>query len=228
MNLDYLLFDAEYIFPFICLFISAYIFYKNRLPSNCNRKIMTLAGIGVLLPIPFLMIYWTVAIDFGVVAFILIFYLSIPALILGVLFLFMPFRYLKIYGVSLGFIFPVLLFLLVIFASDFSPGAMINKHGNEIAEALDQYKQDRGYYPHLLKELVPKYIVKFKHPNATGWLYSSAEQDFSLGYASHVDRFWYSICFITAKNRKWDCLDDSSAPPFKIEATPFYNATPDW
>jgi hypothetical protein len=228
LNLDNLLFDAELFFPFICLLISVFIFYKNRLPSNGNRKIKILAGIGILLPILILIIYWTVAIDFGDAAFILIIFLSILALILGIFLFFMPFRYLKIFGFFLGVIFPVLMFLTLHISNDFSSNAMTVKDGNYIAAALDQFKQDKGYYPQLLRELVPDYVARFKHPKNISWQYSSTGQEFSLGYVFYVDKIGYSVRLISSNDRKWTTLENYSTGPFEIGPTPYPDATPDW
>lgn len=65
------------------------------------------------------------------------------------------------------------------------------RNGTVIVEALDRFYQQRGTYPESLSELVPETIDQLPEAvttQGTGWLYTSTDDTFILGYWDWPDK----------------------------------------
>ena len=132
----------------------------------------------------------------------------------------------RLFGIVVIFLFPLLIFLSYQFGDTFSSESVRKKDGSAIAQALDQYRAEKGTYPELLDQLVPQYLAELRQPKTVwGWLYISTASTFSLGYVYDVDKwFGYSVCTLSSSVREWDCQLASTGPFGKLPPTPF----PDW
>ncbi len=212
--------------PGLFISISAVFFYWNFARGEKSSWWKLCIGFMAILLIFIQLVYWVVSSDLGELAFISAIFASFIALLSGLLFFFLPLRMGKITGIWIGLLIPVLMFVTIWLAQDFSPTSVLRKNGIILATAIDQYKKDLGRYPQTLEELLPKYVTDLKKPNDYwGWLYLSTDQDFTLGYVFYVDKFGYSVCVIRSMNKNWDCLINSTGP-FKLEPTPFPTIAP--
>jgi hypothetical protein len=117
--------------------------------------------------------------------------------------------------------FPVALFISIDTGYERSPDAIIRRNGQAIVQALEQYHEKTGTYPKSLEELVPTYLNPLPTEPKTiwGWLYTSSDDDFTLGYVCDVGKLGYDVCVYTSETREWDWLHNSTGP-FTLEPTP--------
>jgi hypothetical protein len=125
-------------------------------------------------------------------------------------------------GLIMGFGFPIFLVLITLVGKNLSPNVILHRNGEQIAAALEKYHADKGKYPATLEELEPVYISEIIQPKSIwGWLYTIDGDNFAIGYVNYVDSFGYGTCFISNKNKEWNCSHDYLKPsPFKLQPTP--------
>ncbi len=156
----------------------------------------------------------------GVVAFIGAIFTTGTAVISGLLLLIVfPGKH-KIAAGLLLLIFPLALFASIQIGGKYSPDTIRRSDGALVVQALSRFYSDRQAYPQTLGELVPKYLVEIREPGTIwGWLYSAAEDEYTLGYVYWVDKFGYSVCVYKSNASDWSCLPNSTGP-FVLGPTP--------
>ena len=133
--------------------------------------------------------------------------------------------YKKLIAIIVIVISPIIMFISLNIGMNFSPGAIIQRNGLEIASALEDYQTENGNYPDGIEDLVPGYIDEIKYPNTVwGWLYTIEGDEFVLGYVFWVDKIGYGLYIYRPSTSEWESIDstllDQSEDPFKLGPTP--------
>lgn len=149
--------------------------------------------------------------------------LSIIVLVVGIWMVWSLPGWRKAAALLMSIAFPVALFISINIGYERSPDAIIRRNGQAIVQALEQYHEKTGTYPKSLEELVPTYLNPLPTEPKTiwGWLYTSSDDDFTLGYVCDVGKLGYSVCVYTPEAREWDWLHNSTGP-FTLEPTPAF------
>ncbi len=88
-----------------------------------------------------------------------------------------------------------------------APESITHINGSTIAQALEQFYEDRRMYPQSLRDLIPVYLQEIPEAlttQGTGWLYVSSGDEYTLGY-------WYwpdnctTLCKYNTRNPVWSC-----------------------
>jgi hypothetical protein len=120
-----------------------------------------------------------------------------------------------------SFLFPLTLFSSIHIGDTHSPDAVIRHNGTALVQAIDRYHTASGTYPKTLNELVPSFLTALPEEPKTiwGWLYTSSDNTFTVGYVYDVGKWGYSVCLYRSADPKWDCLPNSTGP-FVLQPTP--------
>lgn len=206
--------------PTILVPIASYILYKGlRDLHHINWKEIGKASGLLVLACGFLAV---IIFRAGTLAgFLSGYFATISALLSGLfLGIFLP-QWRKLAGLLIGIGFPMVMFLSIIASDPISPDSIVRRNGEGIAQTLTKYHNDKGKYPETLEELIPTYISELKEPrHVWGWLYTADQNNFTLGYVTHVDNMGYSICKYSAIIPEWNCPRSYSTEPFYLEPTP--------
>ncbi len=121
-----------------------------------------------------------------------------------------------------GLVFPIGLFLSVQIGDSYSPEGQTRQHGEHVIQALDQFHQNVGKYPSTLSEVAPTYVTVVPEAlttQGTGWLYTTTQNGFILGYWYYPDKMGSDVCLYSSQARKWVC-DFNNWGPFRVVPTP--------
>ena len=152
-----------------------------------------------------------------------IYYLGIIVIVASLVMLLLLPKWRKTVALLVGIAFPLLFWQSMLIGSEGSPDAITRRDGILMAQALNAFYADNRAYPTALEELAPKYLAKVPDDpqSSGGWLYKLTSDGFALGYVSWVDKFGYSVCFLTPQDTDWNCpLNVSSGEPFDLGPTP--------
>ncbi len=158
----------------------------------------------------------------GVLAVIAGVYIGIIVIGASLVMLLLP-KWRKTVALLVGIAFPLLFWQSMLIGSEGSPDAITRRNGILMAQALNAYHADHHVYPTALEELAPKYLAKVPDDpqSSGGWLYKLTSDGFALGYVSWVDKFGYSVCFLTPQDTDWNCpLNVPNGEPFDLGPTP--------
>jgi len=211
------------ILPIGFVILSSWLFYKGLI--NQEETTWGLVILGFVIQIVFYAWFlYSPSIGFGVLGFIQLLFTGGTSILAGLFLVgFLP-GLRKLFSLAL-IISPVIMFVCLDYGMSFSPNAIIEKNGEEVALALEDYFIDNGSYPDYLDKLVPNYIDNLKQPNTHwGWLYKLEGEDYVLGYFYYADKYRYSIRIYRPTTTEWETLDikflDRSIDPFNLGPTP--------
>lgn len=109
------------------------------------------------------------------------------------------------------FCFPAMLLISYRAGTFRSPESVTRNNGDLIVAELNRYHTDTGYYPKSIEDLESKYQIEL--PTATtnryanwykGWLYTSDQDTFILGYTDEPDRYGTIVDYYDSKKLVWE------------------------
>lgn len=161
----------------------------------------------------------------GAVALVIGFYALIGALPLVLWMLLSLPRWRKVVAPVLFTLLPIILFLSIHIGNDSVPERTKEQNTQIIASALERYRIDNTVYPENLDALVPKYLdILPASPEINyGWLYKNDGNDYALGYACWIDRFYVDFCVYTKETKevKMTRILPPETPIFQVGPTPY-------
>lgn len=225
--------DLQTIFWVVIVIISSLIigsiYFLRKGLQNPTRVSQLHTGIGFcLIFFVFAFLFFVTTLDgFSIIASTILFIACVVVTILSIIIIWKKptnnhksFRLLLIVGYILGFS------VSIFFGYLFTPTQRIERDGQSVIRALDEYHYRQGIYPGSLADLESFSTNQFvKTPSSLwGWLYTATDDDFSLGFIRDVDKFGYWICLYSSNTRRWDCVPEAQTP-FRPDPTPGVYAT---
>jgi hypothetical protein len=144
----------------------------------------------------------------GTVALTAAIFATLPILISAVWILWSAPRWRKLVAPALVLLFPGAFWFSIQQGDAQSPESITQHHGDQIVQALEQYRSTQQRYPSALATLVPNYISSL--PDAlttqgTGWLYHTDGRQYTLGYWHYPDRDAVMLCRYHSIHPEWQC-----------------------
>ena len=215
------------ILPIGSVILSSWFFYKGL--NNQEETSWMHVVMGFVLQIAiYAWFLYSPSLGFGLMGFIQLLFAGGTSILAGFFLIgFLP-KLRKLFSLVL-IISPIIMYGFLDYGMRFSPNAIIEKNGEEVALALEDYFIDYGSYPNSLENLVPTYINELNPPNTYwGWLYKLEGDDYVLGYFYYADKYLYSIRIYRPTTPEWETLDinqldrsiDPSIDPFNLGPTP--------
>lgn len=212
-----------FIFPYVMTGISGLLLASGlqaSLPISRPRVIVSVLLLGAVCYLVMdLASYGLLSVVF---AFLTVFTTSLVAFVVAIWLAYSLKGSRKTVALFVGIVFPIGLFFSSQLGNSYSPESQTEQHGEQIVHALDQHYEHTDKYPSNLSELVPGYLSALPEAlttQGTGWLYTSAEDSFILGYWYYPDKMGSEVCLYDSQDRKWNC-DFNQWGPFQTVWTP--------
>ena len=159
----------------------------------------------------------------GVAAFISLIPSSLAVFISGLMIALVLKGWRKLFALFFILGLPISFFLAMEYGKTYSPEDVTERNGEIIVKALQSYRRDRGIYPSSLIELVPTYLESIPEALTTqhsGWLYTTQESQFTLGYWRWPEKMGASVCLYRSGNTTWDCELNKWGPFHQVPTPP--------
>ncbi len=117
-------------------------------------------------------------------------------------------RWRKLAALVVGVVLPVTFLASISIGETRSPETVTEKNGDRIVQALEQYHLETGTYPTELTGLAPVYLAALPEAlttQGTGWLYTSNDKQYTLGYWHDPDRDGATLCLHSSESKNWEC-----------------------
>ena len=214
-----LLIDALIILiPISFVVLSVWLFWKGLTNRDSVNWKYIIPGIIILLSLFILIAIATIILDY-IIIIVLLFAAGTSLVSWFILIFYLP-GYRKLVAAILLVLSPLLMYISMNIGLHFTFDEKTEKNGNQVAEALEIFNYENGYYPNDLSELVPTYIDNINEPKVVwGWLYVLEDDGYALGYVAYVDSLGYSISMLRPGMNDWEYLSRSTGP-FELGPTP--------
>jgi hypothetical protein len=129
----------------------------------------------------------------------------------------------KVRWACLGFtlLLPIATWLSFELGSEVSPHRQRMRGAQTIVRSINQYHAATAQYPERLTDLTPDFLAAIPDAHSSnGWLYTTENSVFVLGYIDGVDKMGYFVCYYMPASPEEKCDWEAQRKWFTLSSTP--------